>query len=91
MRIIATPRDENDLLTEERTRLSAWAPANGWTYLEYADAFDLLSQISDRQTSIDQQLSEIEIVAHGNPSICDDVSLGNVVVVAESLRRIRGV
>jgi hypothetical protein len=90
LRIIAAPREENDILAEERARLSAWAPANDWLYLEFTDAVDLLSRLSDElQTS--QQLTEIEIVAHGNPTICNDVSIGNVAVVAESLRRLPGV
>jgi hypothetical protein len=90
VRIIAAPREENDILAEDRARLSAWAPANDWRYLEFADAVDLLSRLSDEaQTS--PQLSEIEIVAHGNPAGCNDVSLGNFAVVAESLRRLPGV
>lgn len=90
MRIIATPREENDILAEDRARLAAWAPANDWLYLEFADAIDLLSRLSDEaQTS--QHITEIEIVAHGNPAICNDVSLGNFVVVAESLRRLPSV
>ena len=89
MRIIAAPREENDILAEDRARLSRWAPANDWLYIEFADAVDLLSRLSDEvQTS--QQLTEIEIVAHGNPAICNDISIGNFAVVAESLRRIPG-
>ncbi|HEV7766082.1 MAG TPA: hypothetical protein VGQ76_13845, partial [Thermoanaerobaculia bacterium] len=91
MRIIAVPRDENDVLTDERLRLSVWAPASDWTYLEYADVFDLLAQISALQAADPRAVIEIEIVAHGNPALCDDVSLGNAAVVAESLRRIAGI
>lgn len=91
MRIIAVPRDENDVLTDERLRLSVWAPANDWIYLEYADAFDFLAQISALQAATPQSIIEIEMVAHGNPALCDDVSLGNVTVVGESLRRIAGI
>jgi hypothetical protein len=91
MRIIAAPRDENDILAEERTRLSLWAPKNGWAYVEYADALDLLAQISALQSAIPQTVLEIEIIAHGNPALCDDVSLGNAAVVGESLRRIAGI
>jgi hypothetical protein len=89
VRIIAAPRDENDILAEDRARLSRWAPANDWVYLEFADAVDLLSRLSEAQMS--QQLTEIEIVAHGNPVVCNDISLGNVAVMAESLRRLPGV
>ena len=81
MRIIAVPRDENDILAEERARLSAWAPANGWMYVEYAEALDLLAQISTLQTATPRTVLEIEIIAHGNPALCDDVSLGNAAVV----------
>ncbi len=91
MQIVAIPRDENDIIGEERVRLSAWAPANGWTYLEYTDSFDLLSRVSEILTSNAQTATEIEIVAHANPSLCDDVTLGNAAVVAESLRRIPGI
>jgi hypothetical protein len=90
VRIIAVPREENDILAEDRARLSGWAPANDWLYLEFADAVDLLSRLSD-EVRTSQQLTEIEIVAHGNPAICNDVSLGNFAVVAESLRRLAGV
>ena len=87
MRIVAVPHDENDVLTEERARLTGWAPSNGWTYIEYSDAFDFLSRLSDlRAVSV----LEIEIVAHGNPAVCDDVLIGNAAVVGESLRRIAG-
>src|SRR5687767_9227235 len=91
MRIIAAPRDENDVLDEERARLVVWAPANGWRYVEYGDALDLLSQISDGQPAEAEPVIEIEIVAHGNPAICDDLSLDNAAVVGESLRRVPGV
>lgn len=74
MKIIAAPRDENDILVEERARLSVWAPANEWVYVEYADAFDLLAQINAVQTGTSQAVLEIEIVAHGNPALCDDVT-----------------
>ena len=90
MRIIAAPREGNDILAEDRVHLSGWAPANDWLYLEFADAVDLLSRLRD-EVQISQQLTEIEIVAHGNPAICNDVSLGNFAVVAESLRRLSGV
>jgi hypothetical protein len=90
MRIIAVPREENDILAEDRARLSQWAPANDWSYLEFSDAVDLLSRLSDEvQTS--QQFTEIEIIAHGNPALCNDISIGNFAVVAESLRRIPSV
>lgn len=89
MRIIAAPREENDILAEDRARLSAWAPANDWRYLEFADAVDLLSRLSEEAKT--SQLAEIEIVAHGNPAVCNDVSLGNFAVVAQSLRRLAGV
>ena len=88
MRLLAIPRDENDILEEERARLSVWAPQAEWIYLEYQDAFDLLSQIREvRATRNDELIDEVEIVAHGNPSICDDLSLGNAAIIAESLRR----
>jgi hypothetical protein len=90
VRIVAAPGDENDVLTEDRARLAKWAPANGWLYLEYTDALDLLAGVSNTQALYLQELTEIEIVAHGNPAICDDVSLGNVAIVGESLRRIAG-
>lgn len=91
MRIVAAPRDENDVLNDERTRLAAWAPLSGWWYLAYADAFDLLSRISDLQRSTSEDITELEIVAHGNPALCDDVTLGNVTVVGESLRHVAGI
>lgn len=91
MRIVAAPRDENDILQEDRNRLSAWAPSNGWSYVEYANVFDLLARIGDLRTSAAQGVADIEIVAHGNPAVCDDVSLDNAAVVGESLRRIAGV
>jgi hypothetical protein len=47
--------------------------------------------MSEVQSSTKQQVTEIEIVAHGNPALCDDLSLDNAVVVGESLRRIRGI
>lgn len=90
MRIIAAPREENDILAEDRERLTAWAPANGWRYLEFGDAVDLLSRLSD-EVQASQRFTEIEIVAHGNPAACNDVSLGNFAVVAESLRRLPAV
>lgn len=91
MQIIAIPREENDILADERTRLSAWAGPNRWAYIEYADAFDLLSRLSDLQATSSDPITEIEIVAHGNPSVCDDILSGNAGIVGESLRRITGV
>ena len=91
VRIVAAPRDENDILAEERARLSTWAPSNGWRYVGYADVFDLVAQLRDLQGSEIQEVTEIEIVAHGNPAICDDVSVGNAAVVGASLRRISGI
>src|SRR5206468_207253 len=87
-RIVAVPRDENDILAEERTRLASWAPVNGWLYVEYGDPFDLLAQISDIGRSVSASIAEIEIVAHGNPALCNGVVAGNVEIIAESLRRI---
>ena len=87
MRIIAAPREENDILAEDRARLSQWAPPNDWLFLEFSDAVDLLAQLSD-EVQPSQQLTELEVVAHGNPAICNDISIGNFAVVAESLRRI---
>ena len=91
MRVVAAPRDENDVMAEERARLSAWASSNDWSYVEYNDAFDLLSRLTELQVAVTQQISELEIVAHGNPAICNDVSLENVLIIGESLRRIAGV
>ena len=91
VRILAAPRDENDILAEERARLSVWAPRNGWIYVEYADVLDLLAQISTFQTATPRAVLEIEIIAHGNPALCDDVSLGNAAVAGESLYRIGGI
>jgi hypothetical protein len=91
MRIVVAPRDENDVLAEDRARLCGWAPSHGWSYLEYADVFDLLARVRDLQSSAPQQVTEMEIVAHGNPVICDDVAVGNAAVVGESLRRIAGI
>lgn len=91
MRIIALPRDENDILAEERARLSAWAPSNGWMYIEYIDALDLVSRISDLLRARIQRVSEIEIVAHGNPAVCDGVSLENAAVIAESFSQLPGI
>jgi len=83
--IIAIPRDEDPLLMAERKRLSAWAPLHGWEYLEYVDSVDLLSGLTDRgKTSI----RELEIIAHGNPGECNDILLGNVHTLGESLRRV---
>lgn len=91
VRIVAAPGDENDILADDRSRLSAWAPSNHWSYFEYADVFDFLARLSDRQGSATQQITEIEIVAHGNPAICNGVSIGNAAIVGASLRRIAGV
>lgn len=91
MQIIAALRDENDILMEERARLSAWAPSNGWLYVEYVEALDLVARLGDLQRATRQQISEIEIVAHGNPAICNDIALGNAAIVAESLRRLPGI
>ena len=37
MFVIAILKDEEPLLTAERRRLSGWAPANGWEYIEYVE------------------------------------------------------
>lgn len=65
VRIIAILRDDDPLLSLERERVAAWAPGNGWDYIEYVDAVDLLARLSDRST---ESIEEIEIVAHGNPA-----------------------
>jgi hypothetical protein len=85
--IIAIIKDDDGLLNAERQRVSQWAPANGWEYIEYADAVDLLARITDLSSG---SIREIEIVAHGNPAECDDVGLGNVRTFGESLRRVAG-
>jgi hypothetical protein len=86
--IIAIVNDEDTLLSAERERVSQWAPANGWEYIEYADAVDLLGRITDLSS---ESIDEVEIVAHGNPAECDDVELGSVRTFGESLRRVIGV
>jgi hypothetical protein len=91
MRVVAAPHDENNIMTEERARLSTWAPSNGRSYVEYGDVFDLLARLAELQLAGIQQVSEIEIVAHGNPALCNDVSLENAAIIGESLRRIAGV
>ena len=73
--IIAVIKEEDALLAAERERVSNWTPSNGWSYLEYADAVDLLARITDLNS---ESIREIEIVAHGNSAECDDVGLGNV-------------
>jgi hypothetical protein len=85
--IIAVVREEDSLLASERERLSEWAPNNGWQYLEYVDAVDLLSQLTETQS---MSIRELEIVAHGNPAECNDVSLENARTFGESLSRVRG-
>jgi hypothetical protein len=89
--VVAAPRDENDVLNDDRARLSGWAPANGWTYIAYRDAFDLLAQLGEFHAEAAEDVREIEIIAHGHPAICDDVLLGNAAVVGESLWRVGGV
>lgn len=88
LRIVAAPRDENDVLAEDRARLSESAGPNGWLYVEYVDAFDLVARVAELQA---ERINEVEIVAHGNPAICDGVSVGNALLVAESFRRVAGV
>ena len=88
MRLLAIPREENDILEDERVRLSTWSVEGDWTYREYHDALDLLSQIADLRGLTQESLEEIEIIAHGNPATCNDLSLGNVAVIAGSLRRV---
>ena len=87
MLIIAIPREDDALLNQERDRLSAWASENGWAYVEYIDSIDLLARLVDHAKSA---IRELEIVAHGNPAECNDVSLGNARTFGESLRRIEG-
>lgn len=87
MLIIAFQREDDPLLNADRERLSTWAPANGWEYVEYIDSIDLLARIIGRAKS---SIRELEIVAHGNPAECYDVLLGNVRTFGESLRRVRG-
>ena len=91
MRIVAIPRDENDVIAEERARLSAFARPNGWSYLEYTGAFDLLAQIATLHDIVSRDIAAIEIVAHGNPAVCDDVSIENAGIIAQTLSRLAGV
>ena len=91
LRIVAVPLDEDDVLADERARLSAWAPANGWTYIEYKDAFDLLARIVDLQSSAPRTIEELDISAHGNPFHCNGILLEDVSLIAESFRRIPGI
>lgn len=88
---MAAPRDEDDVLRDDRARLAEWAPDNGWLYVEYGDAFDLLAHLADLHAANPQPVQTIEIVAHGNPATCDDVLLGNAAVIGESLRRVTGI
>jgi hypothetical protein len=88
LRIVAVPRDENDILVDDRLRLSGWAPSNDWTYLEYGDGFELLASIADVRSP---RIEIIEIVAHGNPLLCDDVVIGNAALLGVSLRRLTGI
>ena len=87
MFIIAAIREDDPLLNPERERLTAWAPANGWGYIEYVDSVDLLARIADLGTG---PMEQIEIFAHGNPGECDDITLGNARTFGESLRRVPG-
>jgi hypothetical protein len=87
VRIITVVKDDDPLLSTERRRISEWAPARGWHYLEYADAVDLLARITDFNPN---GIHELEIVAHGNPAECDDIALGNVRTFGESLHRVPG-
>jgi hypothetical protein len=91
VRIVAVPRDENDVLEEDRARLMAWTPSNGWSYVEYIDVFDLLGRISELQRSTAEPIAELEIIAHGNPAMCDDITIGNVAIAGASLRRVDGI
>ncbi|HEX8410684.1 MAG TPA: hypothetical protein VF883_17605 [Thermoanaerobaculia bacterium] len=84
---IAILKDEDPLLTLERERIVEWAPANGWQYIEYADAVDLLARLTDLNA---ESIREVEIVAHGNPAECDDIRLESVRTLGESLRRVNG-
>jgi hypothetical protein len=83
--IIAIPREDDPLLNQERERLSTWAPANGWNYIEYIDSIDLLARLIARAKTL---VREIEIIAHGNPAECNDVLLENVRTFGESLHRV---
>lgn len=87
MFILAIIKDDDPLLAAERELLVAWAPANGWDYIEYADSVDLLARISDLEI---RQIRELEIVAHGNAAECDDIGIGNARPFGESLQRIAG-
>ena len=87
MFIIAIIKDDDSLLAAERERLAAWAPANDWNYIEYADSVDLLARITDLKI---RRIRELEIVAHGNPAECDDIGIGNARTFGESLRRVAG-
>ena len=87
MSIIAIIREDDQLLNAERERISRWAEPNGWQYVEYADVIDLLSQLTALNLEV---IGELEIVAHGNPAECDDVSIESARTFGESLRRVTG-
>lgn len=54
MFVIAVIKDEDLLLAAERERVSRWASTNDWTYVEYADAVDLLARITDLRSDMIQ-------------------------------------
>jgi len=61
--VIAVVKDEDTLLNAERQRLSEWAPANGWTYVEYVDAVDLLARITDFSAELIRERSRLLLMA----------------------------
>ena len=59
MFIIAAIREDDPLLNPERERLTAWAAANGWEYIEYVDSVDLLARIADLKTESIEKIDEL--------------------------------
>ncbi len=59
--------------------VSQWAAnaSNGWVYLSYVDTQDLVNKLKQQYQTNRQKITELEILAHGNPENCNGIDKTN--------------
>lgn len=89
MRVIPVDGQNDPVMNGERQRVQAWAATHNWRYFAFSNWLDILGQLS-QIVPPSPPLETLEIDAHGNPTVCDDIQPGNVVNFGKGLRGISG-
>jgi hypothetical protein len=87
-KIITVPNIDDPVMNADRTRISLWAPTNGWIYAPYNDPSDHVTQINDAAAG--NAIETLDLDGHGSPQSFSGMGPSDIEAFGRSLRTVTG-